>query len=102
MLNEKQIKNEIQELIDEFKENYQEYKRESEASIETKLIEPLFHLLGWDKSSFHKQVKVRRGEKLGHADYAFKIGEKIAFFLEVKRIGIPLDREADKQVISYA
>jgi len=102
MINERQVKEGIQQLIDDFKTNEQEYRKDSEASIETKLIEPLFFLLGWTKNDFDKQAKTQRGEKLGHADYAFKIGDKIVFYLEVKKIGIPLDREADRQVISYA
>jgi len=101
-MHDEQIKKNIQALIDDFKTNYQEYKKDSEASIETKLIEPLFFLLGWTKNDFDKQSKAQRGEKLGHADYAFYIGDKVVFFVEVKKVGIPLEREADKQVISYA
>ena len=95
MINERQVKEGIQQLIDDFKTNEQEYRKDSEASIETKLIEPLFFLLGWTKNDFNKQAKAHRGEKAGHADYVFKIGDKIAFFLEVKRVGVPLDKEAD-------
>ena len=73
-----------------------------EANTETKLIEPLFEILGWTKKDYEKQAKARRETRLGHADYAFSIGDKIAFFVEVKKVGIPLEREADKQVISYA
>ena len=102
MLNEKQFKNNIQELIDDFKVNYQQYKKESEASVETKLVEPLFKLLGWTEKDFRKQEKAERDGRIGHADYAFYIGDKKVFFLEVKRVGIPLEKEADKQVISYA
>jgi len=102
MLNEKQIKTKLQELIDDFKEHYEQYKKELEANTETKLVEPLFELLGWTKKDFVKQEKARRETRMGHADYAFYIGDKIAFFLEVKKVGIPLEREADKQVISYA
>jgi len=102
MLSESQIKTKIQELIDDFKANYQRYKQESEASIETKLVEPLFELLGWTRNDFRKQERAQREGKRGHADYSFKIGDKIVFFLEVKRVGIPLEREADKQVISYS
>jgi len=57
MLNEKQVKNNIRELIDDFKANYQQYKKESEASVETKLVEPLFKLLGWTEKDFRKQEK---------------------------------------------
>ena len=102
MLNEKQIKPKLQELIDDFKRNYEQYKKELEANTETKLVEPLFELLGWTKKDFVKQEKARRETRMGHADYAFYIGDKIAFFLEVKKVGVPLEKEADKQVISYA
>ena len=102
MLDEKQVKNNIQKLIDDFKANYQEYKKESEASVETKLIEPLFKLLGWTDKDFRKRERAKREGRTGHADYAFFIGDRIAFFLEVKKVGISLEKEADKQVISYA
>ena len=102
MLDKEEAKAKIQELIDDFKANYLQYKKELEANTETKLIEPLFELLGWTKKDFVKQEKAQRGGRAGHADYAFYIGDKIVFFLEVKRVGIPLDKEADKQVISYA
>ena len=102
MINERQVKDGIQQLVNDFKTNEQKYRKDSEASIETKLIEPLFFLLGWTKNDFNKQAKAHRGEKAGHADYVFKIGDKTAFFLEVKRVGVPLDKEADAQVVSYA
>ena len=102
MLNEKEVKIKIQELIDDFKSNFQQYKKELEANTETKLVEPLFEILGWTKKDFVKQEKAQREMRSGHADYAFFIGDKIVFFLEVKRVGVPLEKEADKQVISYA
>ena len=96
------IKPKIQTLIDDFKANYSKYKQGSEADTETKLIEPLFEALGWLKSDYNKRESARRGDKRGIADYAFKIGDRIVFFLEVKKVGISLEKEADKQVISYA
>jgi len=102
-MDEKEIKIQLISLIEDFKANYQKYKKFLEADVETKLIEELFiKILGWTKSDFTKQAKARRGENLGEADYAFKIGDRIVFFLEVKRVGVPLDKEADRQVISYA
>src|SRR3989344_3483907 len=102
-MNENQIKKDIQELVEDFKSRYQYYKSLSEPDIETKLIQELFiKILGWDKNDFRQQEKVRRGEKRGRADYGFYIDDKLVFFLEVKKIGVPLDKEADKQVISYA
>ena len=59
-------KQQIKELIDDFKANYQQYKKELEANTETKLIEPLFEALGWTKNDFVKQQKARREEKSGH------------------------------------
>ena len=96
------IKEKLKEIIEDFRVNYAQHKKELEANTETKLIEPLFECLGWAKEDFVKQEKARRGRRAGHADYAFYIGEKIVFFLEVKKIGIPLEKEADRQVISYA
>ena len=97
-----EAKIEIKKIIDNFKANYQIHKRELEANTETKLVEPLFEILGWTKKDFVKQEKAHRGTKTGHADYAFYIGDRIVFFLEVKKIGVHLEKEADKQVISYA
>ena len=101
-MDKEKAKTEIKKLIEEFKVNYQKYKRELEANTETKLIEPLFQILGWTKNDFVKREKSHRGERLGFADYAFYIGDKIVFFLEAKKVGIPLEKEAYKQVISYA
>ena len=102
-LSKEQAKEELRKLIEDFKANRDKYKSLSEADIETKLVEELFiSVLGWSKKDFEKQQNVRRGDKRGRADYAFKIGEKIVFFLEVKKVGVPLNNEADKQVVSYA
>lgn len=101
-MDKEKTKTEIKKLIEDFKSNYQKYKKELEANTETKLVEPLFQILGWTKNDFIKREKANRGEKSGFADYAFYIGDKIVFFLEVKKVGISLEKEAYKQVISYA
>ena len=102
-LTKEQAKEEVKKLVDDFRNNYQNYKKLAEPDVETKLVEELFiNILGWEKKDFIKQEKVHRGEKIGRADYAFYIGDRIVFFLEAKKIGIPLEKEADKQVISYA
>ena len=101
-MDEQLAKKQIEALIEDFKVNYQQYKTEQEANTETKLIEPLFNILGWTKADFEKRAKTRRESKRGFADYAFKIDGRTVFFLEAKRIGVPLEKEADKQVISYA
>ena len=101
-MDEQLAKKQIETLIADFKANYSQYKTEQEANTETKLIEPLFAALGWTKADFEKRARTRRENKKGFADYAFKVEGRTVFFLEAKRIGVSLDKEADKQVISYA
>jgi type I restriction-modification system DNA methylase subunit len=96
------IKQKIVELVSDFRTNYQQHKKELEANTETKLIEPLFSILGWTTKDFVKREHARRLTKSGFVDYAFKINDKIVFFLEVKKLGVELEKEADTQVISYA
>jgi adenine-specific DNA-methyltransferase len=103
MLNKEQSKEEIRKLVEDFRNNFQKYKKLSESDVETKLIEELFiKVLNWDKNDFFKQEKVYRGGSRGRADYIFYINERPVFVLEVKKIGIALEKGADKQVISYA
>ncbi|MFH0986582.1 MAG: hypothetical protein V1911_00870, partial [Candidatus Micrarchaeota archaeon] len=94
------MKEKLQDLINYFHNNKEEFKKE--ANTKTKLIEPLFEILGWDRRDLEKEASARRGEKGGLVDYSFKIGDKIAFFLEAKAVGVSLDKEADKQAVSYA
>ena len=101
-LNENQIKREIQELIVDFKQNRDFYEKSAEANTETRLVEKLFKILGWEDKDWVKQEKTHRGEKRGFADYSFYLNDRRVFFLEVKRVGVFLGKEANKQVISYA
>src|SRR3989338_11009109 len=103
MNNLEKVKEKLKLLVTDFKDNNSYYKKLSEADVEDKLVNELFvNILGWDKKDYEKRAKVRRGDKGGSADYAFKINDRIVFFLEVKKVTIPLDKEADEQVISYA
>jgi len=102
-MDKEKAKEKLKELIEKFRLNEKEYKSLSEPDVETKLIRELFvEVLGWTNDDFFQQTKVMRGEKRGRADYEFRIGDKKVFYIEVKRVGISLDKEADKQVISYA
>ncbi|QQG40145.1 MAG: N-6 DNA methylase [Candidatus Aenigmatarchaeota archaeon] len=97
-----EVRAQIKTLVEDFKANYTSYKSRSEADIE-QLVLRLFKILGWtDVNDVFQQVKTHRGEKRGRADFAFKINDRTVFFLEVKKMGVPLDKEADRQVISYA
>ena len=63
-MQEEQVKSKIQELINDFRANKEKYEKGSEADTETKLIEPLFEALGWNKSDFDKQPSTgREGKK---------------------------------------
>ena len=101
-MNIEKIRSELVDFIKEFEEDYHKHRGQLEANTETKLIEPLFAILGWTPKDFTKREQVRRGNRTGFVDYSFSIGGKEVFFLEVKRLGLPLEREADTQVISYA
>ena len=96
------IRGEIADLIAFFKTNYEQFKKQAESNTETKLIERLFGILGWTTNDFEKTSHARRGGRLGRPDYDFKINGKTVFFLEVKKVGISLEKEADAQAISYA
>ncbi len=86
-VNTEKIKAELKTIINDFKENYTFHKGHSEANTETRLVEPLFKALGWTEKDWTKQEQVHRGKKQGRADYIFKINDRIAFVLEVKKAG---------------
>ena len=62
----------------------------------------MFKALGWTEKDWTKQEKIHRGQKQGRADYLFKLNDKVVFVLEVKKVGVQLEKEANRQVISYA
>ena len=97
-----EIKTQIRNILSDFRENYKFHKDHSESNTETRLVEPLFKALGWNEKDWIKQEQIHRGQKQGRADYVFKINDKIVFVLEVKKVGIQLEKEANRQVISYA
>lgn len=96
------LKRDIQTLISDFKANREFYVKNAEANTETRLIENLFKLLGWTENDWIKQENTYRGKKKGRADYSFYLGERRVFFVEVKKVGISLNKEANEQAISYA
>lgn len=96
------IRQRIVDLVRDFRADYKKHEGELEANTETKLVEPLFAALGWTTNDFEKQGRALREARSGRVDYAFKIGDRTVFFLEVKRLGVELEKEADRQVISYA
>lgn len=64
-ISEEQIKQRIKNLVEDFNNNSVKYKKELEANTETKLVEPLFEILGWTKNDFVKRENAHRGVKRG-------------------------------------
>ena len=102
MVTKEDAKREIKNIVNDFRENYDFHEKHSEANTETRLVEPLFKLLGWTEKDWTKQEKIHRGQKQGRADYLFKLNDRVVFVLEVKKVGVQLEKEANRQVISYA
>lgn len=80
-------------------------KPDSEAETETKLIEPLLRILGWETES----DDVIKREALGpnFPDYTLKIADRRKFILEAKAVGVSLDGKYSsktfvEQVLDYA
>ncbi len=91
-MNVDKIRSDLIKFVTEFREDYYKHKGQLEANTETKLIESLFAILGWSPKDFTKREQVRRGNKTGFVDYSFSLDGKEVFFLEVKRLGLPLER----------
>jgi len=102
MVDEGLVRKQLIELVSDFRANQAQHKKELESNTETKLIEPLFKILGWTSKDFEKTAHARRAGKAGFPDYAFKLNGRTVFFVEVKKVGVDLEKEANKQVISYA
>lgn len=104
MTSKEEAKSIIQQIVDDFERNRSYYQKTDEANIESKLLEPLFEALGWNKKDFEKRPKLKRKEGRGIADYAFKIKDRTVFFLEAKKVSIDIDKDKEtwKQAKSYA
>ena len=83
-------------------EHEQHLTEANEASTKQHVILPILRALGWDDALASMEVlpeyAVVNG---GSVDYALKVGDKLALFLECKRWNEPLERHED-QIINYA
>jgi len=89
-------KKELKELIEQFRENYDQYKIPTykEAQVRNNYIDRFFKLLGWDignskgLSELIKEViiedSIEINGRMKAPDYAFRIGTKRKFFVEAK------------------
>jgi len=98
------LKVDIKPLIEKCNRYIEQNEKLSEDDIKTKLIEPLFILLGWDvtdKSGGDNQVREQKNQPSGKPDYIFYIEDRIAFFLEAKKLQ-EIDDKDIKQAYNYA
>ena len=103
-------KKELIELINQFKENNDQYKLPTykEARVRKDYIDRFFKLLGWDLdnqqglSELHKEViiedSIEINGRMMAPDYAFRIGGKRKFFVEAKT---PFERIKDSAKSAY-
>lgn len=104
----------IEELVERFKNNYDDYKKPTylEAELRNEFINPFFEALGWDVSNklgraeFCKEVVVEnriavQGKKKA-PDYCFRCFQP-KFFVEAKKpsVNIATDRDSAFQIRRY-
>ncbi len=115
-LDKEHAKSAIKRLIEQFKENYSQYKKESynEAQVRKEYIDKLFKILGWDvdnEQGYAEQYKevinedsLKINGKTKAPDYGFRIGGSRKFFVEAKKpvINIKDEPEPAFQLKRYA
>ena len=101
MLMDKELaKEKLKRLIEKFERLVLEGKIKNEENTKNWLIEPLFELLGWDMRS--EEISKEERVSKGRADYAFRIGGVIKFFVEAKSVKEDLnDPKFAQQTIEY-
>lgn len=116
MVTKEEAKKLVQELVEIFKNNYNQYKLPpyKEAQVRIEFIDKFFKAFGWDvdnKQGFSEQFKEVLNEDAikieGNTkapDYAFRIGGQRIFFVEAKRPSVQLKNnpEAAYQLRRYA
>lgn len=116
MIIKEEAKQEINNLIKTFKDNFNQYKLSTykEAQVRIEFIDKFFKAFGWDvnnKQGFSEQfkevinedaVKIEGNTKA--PDYAFRIGGQRVFFVEAKKPSVNLkdNPEAAYQLRRYA
>jgi type I restriction-modification system DNA methylase subunit len=107
IMNKREAKKEISELIKKYQRIVKEGKIKSynEARTRNEFIEPLFGFLGWDMRNANNDNEVTTEETIsrGRVDLAFRINGIPKFFLEAKSLKVDLDIESyARQAINYS
>lgn len=106
MINKEKAKEQINVLVKKYEElvSSGKIKTYNEERTKNELIEPLFEALGWDMRNQKVEDEVIKEQRVlrKKADYAFRLGGVIRFFVEAKAAKEDLDKpEFAKQAISY-
>ena len=100
-MDRQEFKNKVIQKIRDF--DAKDHSQEQEDDICRAYLMPLFSYLGW-KVEDTDEVKGQRNQPQGRPDYIFYLNDRIAFYLEAKKIKDhdPLTDEDVKQAINYA
>ena len=83
-------------------EHKQHLAEANEATIQQYVILPILRALGWDDTNLASmEVLPEYAVPGGQVDYALKVGQKLALFLECKKWNESLDKHED-QIVTYA
>jgi predicted type IV restriction endonuclease/tRNA1(Val) A37 N6-methylase TrmN6 len=116
ILTKEEAKVEIRKLVQRFKENHAQYKKNSynEAQVRKEFIDKFFRALGWDidneqgHAEQYKEVinedSIKISGKTKAPDYGFRIGGNRKFFVEAKKpfVKIKQDKEPAYQLRRYS
>ena len=83
-------------------EHKQHLAEANEATIQQYVVLPILRALGWDDANLASmEVLPEYAVEDGRVDYALKVGQKLALFLECKKWNESLDRH-ENQIVTYA
>src|SRR4030042_2170434 len=101
-MDKESARQEVRKIIERYEKLISEGKLKSlgEANTKNWLIEPLFGAFGWDMRS--DEVSMEEKVSKGRADYAFRLGGVLKFFVEAKAVKVDLNEtKFAKQTIEY-
>lgn len=104
------VPDKVKELVETFDNNIRAYHTSEykEAQLRNEFINPFFIELGWDVNNekgysptyrevIHEYTLRKSGERPKSPDYAFRVGDKCKFFLEVKKPSIDIKEDSTRE-----
>jgi type I restriction-modification system DNA methylase subunit len=96
----------IHELVEKFEQHRKEYQQhKNETELRREFLDPFFEALGWDvfnRKSYSERYKevvhessVEVEGKAKAADYAFRAGDRIIFFVEAKKPSVNIENNPE-------